>query len=93
MVTAIHNFMRNGDRVVPALAVNLRACAERIRRNSVSHRRLAIDLLWGMLRLRLPAGAAPDGNALSAQMMALGYNAATNKYWRGKPVEAVLRAA
>ena len=92
-VTAIHNFMRDGNRVVPALAVNLRACAERIRRKSISHRRLAIELLWGMLRLRLPAGAAPDGNALSAQMMALGYDVAMNKYWRGKPVEAVLRAA
>ena len=93
MVTAIHNFMRDGDRVVPALAVNLRACAERIRRNVGVHRRLAIELLWGMLRLRQPAGAAPDGSELSAQMLALGYDAATNKYWRGKPVDAVLRAS
>ena len=26
-------------------------------------------------------------------MMALGYDTATNRYWRGKPVDAVLRAA
>ena len=93
LVTAIHNFMRDGDRVVPALSVNLRACEERIRRGSVTHRRFAIELLEGMLRLRMPAGVAPDGDALSKQMIALGYDAATNKYWRGKPVEAVLRAA
>ena len=93
LVTAIHNFMRDGDRVVLALAVNLRACAERMRRNSVAHRRLAIELLDGMLRLRQPAGVAPDGEELSKQMVELGYVAATNKYRRGTPVEAVLRAA
>ena len=93
LVTAIHNFMRDGDRVVPALAVNLRACVERMRRNSVSPGRLAVELLKGMLRLRQPAGVAPDGNTLSKQMQELGYNATTNKYWRGTPVDAVLRAA
>ena len=30
---------------------------------------------------------------LVQQMQELGYNAATNKYWRGTPVDAVLRAA
>ena len=93
LVTAIHNFMRNGDRVVPALAVNLRACVERIRRNSVTHRRLAIELLGGMLRLRLPAGVAPDVKTLSKQMQELGYNVATNRYWRGTPMDAVMCAA
>ena len=93
LVTAIHNFMRDGDRVVPALAVNLRACVERVRRNSVTHRRLAIELLDGMLRLRQPAGVAPDGGTLAKQMQELGYNVATNRYQRGTPVDAVLRAA
>lgn len=93
MVTPIHNFMRDGDNVVPALAVNLRACAERMRRKSVTHRRLAVELLEGMLRLRMPAGVAPDGDSLSKQMMALGYAAATNKYRRGTPMEAVVRSA
>ena len=64
-----------------------------MRRNSLTHRRVAVELLDGMLRLRMPAGVAPDGEALSQQMQELGYNAATNKYRRGTPVDAVLRAA
>ena len=46
-----------------------------------------------MLRLRMPAGVAPDWKALSAQMAALGYDTATNRYRRGTPVDAVVRAA
>ena len=92
-VTAIHNFLRDGDKVVPALGINVRNCIDEIRQTTVSPRRLAIELLQGMVRLRQPAGAAPDERAVSMEMEDLGCNLATNKYRLGTPVEAVLHAA
>ena len=92
-VTAIHNFLRDGDKVVPALAVNLRVCVDQYRRQALSHRRLAIELLKGMVCLRMPAGVAPDEGMVAMELDALGCNVAANKYRRGTPVEAVLQAS
>ena len=92
-VTAIHNFLRDGDKVVPALGINIQNCVDMIRQKTVSPRRLAIELLKGMVRLRQPAGAAPDERAVSMEMDDLGCSLATNKYRLGTPVEAVLHAA
>ena len=92
-VTAIRDFLRDGDKVVPALAVNLRVCVDQYRRNAISHRRLAIELLRGMVRLRLPAEAVTDERAVFMQMEDLGCNMSANKYRLGTPVEAVLHAS
>ena len=93
-VTAIASFLRDGDRTIPALAVNLRICADQVWRRQLSYRRLAIDLLRGMVRLRLSAnGATPDAREVSMTMDVLGYNEAANKYRRDTPVADVLRAA
>ncbi len=93
-VTAIANFLRDGDRPVPALAVNLRVCADQVWRRQLSHRRLAIDLLRGMVHLRMSAdGRTPDAREVSKMMDALGYDETTNKYRRDTPVADVLRAA
>ena len=92
-VTAIHNFLRDGDNVVPALAVRVRSCVNEFKRTAISPRRLAIELLRGMVYLRLPAGVAPDEKEVSMQMSDLGFDLATNKYRLGTPVETVLHAA
>ncbi len=92
-VTAIHNFLRDGGKVVPALGINVRNCVDEIRQKTVSPRRLAIELLRAMVRLRQPAGVAPDERAVTMEMDDLGCSLATNKYRLGTPVEAVLRAA
>ena len=92
-VTAIHNFLRDGDKVVPALGINVRNCVDEFYEKTVSPRRLAIELLRGMVLLRQPAGVAPDERAVSMEMEDLGCNLATNKYRLGTPVEAVLHAA
>ena len=92
-VTAIHNFLRDGDKVVPALGINVRNCVDEIHQKTVSPRRLAIELLRGMVRLRQPAGVAPDERVVSMEMEDLGCNLAANKYRLGTPVEAVLHAA
>ncbi len=93
-VTAIPNFLRDGDRVVPALAVNLRVCVDQIWRRSLSHRRLAVDLLKGMIRLKLSAdGREPSANEITMMMEYFGYNESANTYRRGAPVVEVLHAA
>ena len=93
-VTAIPNFLRDGDQVVPALSVNLRACAEQIGRKAVSHRRLAIELLRGMVRLRLSAtGREPNANEISLMLEDLGYSDLANTFRRGTPVAAVISKA
>ena len=92
-VTAIHNFLRDGDKVVPALGINVRNCVDEMHQKTVSPRRLAIELLRGMVRLRQPAGVAPDERVVSMEMEDLGCNLAANKYRLGTPVEAVLHAA
>ena len=93
-VTAIPNFLRDGDRVVPALSVNLRACVDQFGRHALSHRRLAVEFLRGMALLRLSAdGREPKPGELAMLMDVFGYNEATNKYRRGSQVEEVLHAA
>lgn len=93
-VTAIPNFLRDGDRVVPALGVNLRVCVNDAWRRSLSHRRLAVDLLKGMVRLKLSAdGRAPNSSEVAMMMDYFGYNESANTYRRETPVVEVLRAA
>ena len=93
-VTAIPNFLRHGDQPVPALAVNLRVCADQIWRRTLSHRRLAMDLLKGMVRLKLSSGGGePSEQDVSIALDGLGYNEAANKYRRDTPVAETLRAA
>ena len=92
-VTAIPNFLRDGDQPVPALAVNLRACVDRIWRRTFSHRRLAIDLLRAMVRLKLSASGEPSAGDVAMELDGLGYNETTNKYRRDTPVAEVLRSA
>ena len=93
-VTAIPNFLRDGDRVVPALSVNLRVCVDQIWRHALSHRRLAIELLRGMVRLRLSAdGREPKPGEQAMLMDYFGYNEFTNKYRRGTQIEEVLHVA
>ncbi len=93
-VTAISCFLRDGDRVVPALSVNLRVCVDQIWRRTLSHRRLAIEFLRGMVLLRLSAdGREPKPGELAMLMDYFGYNEATNKYRRGTQIEEVLHAA
>ena len=93
-VTAISCFLRDGDRVVPALSVNLRVCVDQIWRHTLSHRRLAIELLRGMVLLRLSAdGREPKPGELAMLMDYFGYNEASNKYRRGTQIEEVLHAA
>ncbi|MBR4654409.1 MAG: DEAD/DEAH box helicase family protein [Kiritimatiellae bacterium] len=93
-VTAIPNFLRDGDRVVPALAVNLRACVGQIWRRALSHRRFAVDLLKGMIRLKLLAdGHEPSANEITMMMEDFGYNESVNTYRRGTPFVEVLQAA
>ena len=93
-VTAIPNFLRDGDRVVPALSVNLRACIGLNWRFPLTHRRLAIELLKGMIRLRLMAnGREARANDVAMALESLGYNESTSKYTRGTPVAKMLPAA
>ena len=44
-VTAIQNFLRDGDKVVHALGINLRACTDPFGRHKISPHRIAIDIL------------------------------------------------
>ncbi|MBP5227479.1 MAG: DEAD/DEAH box helicase family protein [Kiritimatiellae bacterium] len=92
-VTAIPNFLRDGDKVVPALGINLRVCVDPFRRKTVSHRRLAIDILRGMARLRLAPGDEADIKKLNTVMEDLGYDPVSNKFRHGTPVESALKAA
>lgn len=93
-VKAVPDFLHDGEGdSVPALSVHLRLCVSQMWRELLSHRRLAIDVLEEMARLRIPAEKDPDGSLLSRQMNDLGYDMATNKYRRGTPVEKVLAAA
>ncbi len=93
-VTSIPDFLHNDDdEPVPALAVRLRTCVEQMWRRQLSHRRLAMDLLAEMVRLRMPAEKDADGHQLSMQMDLLGYDMAANKYRRDTPVAKVLLAA
>ncbi len=92
-VTAIPNFLRDGDQVVPALGINLRVCVDQNWRNALTHRRLAIDLLKGMVRLRLMAEGEPKPDEVVVALDDLGYDAAMNRYRRDTPAAAVLQAA
>ena len=92
-VKAIPDFLHDGDEAVPALAVDLRLCVAQMWRRQLSHRRLAMDVLAEMIRLRIPAEKDPDGRQLSSQMDDLGYDMAANKYRRDTPVAKVLLAA
>ena len=92
-VTAIPNFLRDGDQPIPALGVNLRVCADQVWRRQLSHRRLAIDLLKGMVRLKLCGDGEPDAVEVAMMMDGFGYNEAANKYRRDTPVAEVLRSA
>ena len=92
-VKAIPDFLHDGDEAVPALAVDLRLCVAQMWRRQLSHRRLAMDVLAEMIRLRIPAEKDPDGRQLSSQMDDLGYDMAANKYRRDTPVARVLLAA
>ena len=93
-VTSIPDFLHNDDdEPVPALAVRLRTCVEQMWRRQLSHRRLAMDLLAEMVRLRMPAEKDADGHQLSMQMDLLGYDMTSNKYRRDTPVAKVLLAA
>ena len=92
-VTTIPNFLRDGDEPVPALAVNVRVCVDQIWRKTLSHRRLAIDLLRGMVRLKLRSGGEPSAGEIAMMMESFGYNEAANTYRRGTPVAAILQAA
>ena len=92
-VTVVPNFLRDGDRPVPALMVSLRICEDQFWRKSLSHRRLAIDLLRGMVSLRMSATGESDVKEVEMQMVDLGYNSTANTYRRGTSVETVLLAA
>lgn len=92
-VKAIPDFLHDGDEAVPALAVDLRLCVAQMWRRQLSHRRLAMDVLAEMIRLRISAEKDPDGRQLSSQMDDLGYDMAANKYRRDTPVAKVLLAA
>jgi hypothetical protein len=92
-VKAIPDFLHDGDEAVPALAVDLRLCVAQMWRRQLSHRRLAMDVLAEMIRLRMPAEKDADGHQLSMQMDLLGYDMTSNKYRRDTPVAKVLLAA
>ena len=92
-VTAIPNFLRDGDLIVPALSVNLRVCVSQLDRHALSHRRLAIELLKGMIRLRWSTGDESGTEDVSMVLDDLGYNDFASTYRRNTPVAAVLQLA
>lgn len=81
----VRNFVRDGDRVHPALVVHLRTCYK------LRARRLAIALLREMARLNGSADA--DETHIASELELLGYNEAGNCYRRGSPFGVVMDAA
>lgn len=82
-------FLRDGDRVVPALVFHLANCLD------LTARRLAVSVLRDMARLNLRIiGQNPDSEkTLRSELLKLGYNDERNTYLRGSPVQSVLNAA
>lgn len=83
------NFLRDGDRIVPALVFHLANCLD------LTARRIAISAVRDMARLNLRI-TGQDSNseeAVQAELMKLGYNSERNTYLRESPFNSVLNAA
>ena len=83
------SFLRDGDRVVPAVVFYLANCL------GLTARRIAVSALRDLARLNLRlTGQNPNSeSALRMELLRLGYNAEKNTYLRGYPIQSVLTTA
>ena len=87
------NFVRDGDRPVPAVVVNLRNYVYPAGGNPVSPRRFGCDLLHAFVGLRKAHVPELKNQSVNDILFGLGYNVAENRCRRESPFAAVLQAA